>query len=206
MEITVVTLVEEQMSLWKVALEAEYDPNKSAEPNRKLDYEPTLLGNVQSCERGRHGLGEMFSNDNEVYYFKFKNKEGLNFVLENNPWMVSGRPLIVQKRSPKVTLDKHKLEKIPLWVNMFDIPLKAWNNKGISQLASSIGKPLIMDVMTANMCQYGRGRLGYARVWVEVDARKQFKDGIDVQYGDSSGNTLRRKKSRIEYLWKPSVC
>ncbi|GKE41299.1 RNA-directed DNA polymerase, eukaryota, reverse transcriptase zinc-binding domain protein [Tanacetum coccineum] len=67
---------------------------------------------------------------------------------------------------------------------MFDIPLKAWNNKGISQLASSIGKPLIMDVMTANMCQYGRERLGYARVLVEVDARKQFKDGIDVQYGD----------------------
>ncbi|GKD98302.1 hypothetical protein Tco_1382199, partial [Tanacetum coccineum] len=75
--------------------------------------------------------------------------------------------------------------------------------KGISKLASSIGKPLVMDEMTANMCQYGKGRIGYARVLVEVDARKQFKEGIDVQYSDNNGSILRTKKIMIEYSWKP---
>ncbi|GKF23543.1 zinc knuckle CX2CX4HX4C containing protein, partial [Tanacetum coccineum] len=86
---------------------------------------------------------------------------------------------------------------------MFDVPLEAWNKKGISKLASSIRKPLEMDEMTANMCQYGKGRIGYARVLVEMDARKQFKEGIDVQYRDNNGSILRTKKIMIEYSWKP---
>ncbi|GJX99348.1 RNA-directed DNA polymerase, eukaryota, reverse transcriptase zinc-binding domain protein [Tanacetum coccineum] len=73
----------------------------------------------------KFGLTEMFINDSEVYYFKFKNKEGMNSALENSPWMVSGRPLIMQKWSPDVSLDKLEPDKIPLWVKMFDIPLEA---------------------------------------------------------------------------------
>ena len=53
----------------------------------------------------------MFTYNNEVYSFQFKHKQGMNFVLENSPWMVSGRPLIVQKWSPGVCLDKHEPEK-----------------------------------------------------------------------------------------------
>ncbi|GKD68706.1 RNA-directed DNA polymerase, eukaryota, reverse transcriptase zinc-binding domain protein [Tanacetum coccineum] len=138
--------------------------------------------------------------------YKFKHEEGMNYVLENSPWMVDGRPLIVQKWNPEVSLDKHEPDKIPLWVKMFDIPLKAWNHKGISKLASSIGKPLIMDAMTASMCQFGRGRLRYARVLIEVDAKKQFKQGIDVQYRDTKGNVVRTKQIMIEYSWRPPVC
>nr|GEW17516.1 zinc knuckle CX2CX4HX4C [Tanacetum cinerariifolium] len=69
--------------------------------------------------------------------------------------------------------------------------------KGISKLASSVGKPLVMDEMTTNMCQYGRGRVGYARVLVEVDARKKFKEWIEVRYRDNSGSILRTKKIRL---------
>ncbi|GJY63848.1 hypothetical protein Tco_0465308, partial [Tanacetum coccineum] len=49
---------------------------------------------------------------------------------------------------------------------------EAWNNKGISKLACNIGKPFVMDAMTASMCSYGRGRLGYARVLIKVNAKK----------------------------------
>nr|GEX18988.1 hypothetical protein [Tanacetum cinerariifolium] len=150
---------------------------------------------------GKHGLGEMFCNDNDVYCFKFKHEEGMHFVLENSLWMVTGRPLI-----PEVCLDKPEPDKVPLWVKMFDIPLEAWSHKGISKLASSIGKPLIMDEMTTNMCQFGRGRIGFARVLIEVDAKKPFKDRIDVQYRDKSRNIIRTKHIRIEYSWKPTVC
>ncbi|GJR62664.1 probable L-cysteine desulfhydrase, chloroplastic [Tanacetum coccineum] len=60
--------------------------------------------------------------------------------------------------------------------------------------------------MTANMSQYSRGRIRFARLLVKVDARKQFKEGIDVQYRDSKGNVSRTKRIRIEYSWKPPVC
>ncbi|GJV10400.1 hypothetical protein Tco_1351941 [Tanacetum coccineum] len=37
---------------------------------------------------------------------------------------------------------------------MINIPIEAWSVEGISALASSLSKPLVMDAMTANMCQY----------------------------------------------------
>ncbi|GKB02678.1 probable L-cysteine desulfhydrase, chloroplastic [Tanacetum coccineum] len=142
---------------------------------------------------GKHGLGEMFSNDNGVFCFKFKNEEGMNFVLDNSPWMVNNRPFFVQKWSPDVSLDKPERDKIPLWVKMMDIPLEAWNKEGISKLASSVGKPLVMDEMTANMCQYGKGRIGYARVLVEVDAKKTAQGVNRIRKKQNQQNQVPRK-------------
>ncbi|GKE92589.1 RNA-directed DNA polymerase, eukaryota, reverse transcriptase zinc-binding domain protein, partial [Tanacetum coccineum] len=123
----------------------------------------------------KFGLTEMFSNDSEVYCFKFKNEEGMNSVLENSPWM------------------------IPLWVKMFDIPLEAWNKKGISKLASSLGKPLVMDEMTANMSQYGRGRIGFARVLVEE------RDKKDKSGQNQSKPTRNGKVKAISEDLKPKI-
>lgn len=44
--------------------------------------------------------------------------------------------------------------------------------EGISTIVSSVSKPLVMDAMTANMCYHGNGRFAYARVLVEIEAKK----------------------------------
>ncbi|PWA49443.1 hypothetical protein CTI12_AA482340 [Artemisia annua] len=85
--------------------------------------------------------------------------------------MVGGRPLIVHKWNPDVSFEKKEPESVPLWIKMYDIPLEAWTVQGISTLASYLGKPIMMDDMTAQMCQYGKGRIGYGRVLVEVQAK-----------------------------------
>ncbi|GKC34598.1 hypothetical protein Tco_1046982 [Tanacetum coccineum] len=63
-----------------------------------------------------------------------------------------------------------------------------------------------MDEMTAQMCQYGKGRIGYARVLVEVSPGKEFKEYIEVQYKDNKGIIVRTKKIKVEYSWKPAKC
>ncbi|GKC01404.1 RNA-directed DNA polymerase, eukaryota, reverse transcriptase zinc-binding domain protein [Tanacetum coccineum] len=131
--------------------------SSNAKLDRNLDFEPTLT-----------------EDGNEFVIFD----EDLS-KMNVGPWMVNGKPFIVQKWNPDVSLDKPEPDKLPLWVKMFNVPLEAWNKKGISKLASSVGNPLVMDEMPANMCQYGRGRIGYARVLVEVDARKKFKEGFE---------------------------
>ncbi|GKE09151.1 hypothetical protein Tco_1412702 [Tanacetum coccineum] len=61
-------------------------------------------------------------------------------------------------------------------------PWMAWTSKGISALAIRIGKPLIMDAITANMCKFGMGRIGYARVLVEVRVSEYEEgNGMDMQ-------------------------
>nr|GEV08283.1 hypothetical protein [Tanacetum cinerariifolium] len=189
--------------------------SNNAELNRNLDFEPTLteggnefvIFNEDLVNNGTikwkfticgHFVGMRMSYNE----FKYNLVRSMDFV---RCLAMIMRYLIVQKWSSNVSLDKPEPDKIPLWVKMHNVPLEAWNKKGISKLASSIGKPLVMDEMTANMCQYGRGRIGYARDLVEVDARKQFKESIDVQYRDNNGSILRTIKIKIEYSWKPNI-
>ncbi|PWA51557.1 hypothetical protein CTI12_AA463920 [Artemisia annua] len=60
--------------------------------------------------------------------------------------------------------------------------------------------------MTAGMCNNGYGRLGYARVLVEMEACNGLPDKIEVVYKDASNNIKKRKTVKVEYPWKPLVC
>ncbi|GKG03658.1 hypothetical protein Tco_0311294, partial [Tanacetum coccineum] len=60
--------------------------------------------------------------------------------------------------------------------------MEAWSVKGIRALANSLGKPIIMDDMTAKMCAKGEGRLSFARVLIEIDAGRELNKEIEVVY------------------------
>nr|GEU42279.1 ATPase, F1/V1/A1 complex, alpha/beta subunit, zinc knuckle CX2CX4HX4C [Tanacetum cinerariifolium] len=72
--------------------------------------------------------------------------------------------------------------------------------------ASSLGKPMMMDTMTANMCYKGVGNLEYARVLVEMDTEKELKKEIEIQYRDHNNNIKGRKKVKVVYDWKLPAC
>ncbi|GJY21193.1 hypothetical protein Tco_0393759 [Tanacetum coccineum] len=39
-----------------------------------------------------------------------------------------------------------------------------------------------MDAMTADLCKHGRGKVGYARILVEVNAKRGFMEQIELVY------------------------
>ena len=94
-----------------------------------------------------------------MFYFKFRDEEGIKEVINNGPWMVNSKPMVVQKWSIDMCLDKNEPKKIPVWVKMMNVPMEAWSIMGISALASSIEKPVIMDEVTTRMCVAGVGRI-----------------------------------------------
>ncbi|PWA34731.1 ATPase, F1/V1/A1 complex, alpha/beta subunit, Zinc knuckle CX2CX4HX4C [Artemisia annua] len=63
-----------------------------------------------------------------------------------------------------------------------------------------------MDQTTARMCNEGRGRLGYARVLVEISAEKEFKDKIEICYQNDMQGQYGHKFVNVEYAWKPPKC
>ncbi|PWA87258.1 hypothetical protein CTI12_AA133960 [Artemisia annua] len=63
-----------------------------------------------------------------------------------------------------------------------------------------------MDAMTATMCHEGKGRLGYATVLVEVDAKRGLAEEIEIAYRGNLGITGSRKLVRVVYDWKPPCC
>ncbi|GJU59397.1 RNA-directed DNA polymerase, eukaryota, reverse transcriptase zinc-binding domain protein [Tanacetum coccineum] len=115
------------------------------------------------------GLKDIVDNGNGCWLFKFETEEGLHNALEKGPWMVNGKPLIVNKWNSEISID------------------------GLSAIASSVGNPLIMDNMSANVCKYGVGRIEYARILVEMDAKKEFKENVELQYRDKNQNVKGTK-------------
>nr|GEZ13645.1 RNA-directed DNA polymerase, eukaryota, reverse transcriptase zinc-binding domain protein [Tanacetum cinerariifolium] len=80
-----------------------------------------------------------------------------------------------------VCLERVEPTKLPLWVKFKSLPLEAWSAKEISAIASRLGNPLLMDV-TTQMCNLGNGRVGFARVLIEVEACKGLPDQIKIVY------------------------
>nr|GEU37381.1 hypothetical protein [Tanacetum cinerariifolium] len=81
-----------------------------------------------------------------------------------------------------------------LW--LYNVPLEAWSIKGISTISTRLGMPVKIDHMTAEMCK-GSGRLGYARVLVEIDASKQDAVIVGV-FGHSLNNCKSMPKGTVE--------
>ncbi|GJT19199.1 RNA-directed DNA polymerase, eukaryota, reverse transcriptase zinc-binding domain protein [Tanacetum coccineum] len=141
----------------------------------------------------RYGLIDAQMDRHGYCFFKFKNQEGMEEVLSKSPWIVSNKPMYVQKWDPMIGMKEVDVTKIPVWAKLIDLPLEAWTKEGISALASGLGKPIRMDNITAQVCNDGRGRAEYARVLVEFDATKGFKDEICVQYR-SKDNVIKDEK------------
>jgi hypothetical protein len=131
---------------------------------------------------------------------------GMNKVLEAGPWLVNNKPFVISKWDPTMGMEMIEQSTVPLWVNLVNVPLEAWSNEGISALASSLGKPLIMDSMTAKRCQFGEGKIDFARVLVEFTVEKGFRENIVIQYIDKNNVVKGSKSVKVDYAWKPEVC
>ncbi|PWA35571.1 hypothetical protein CTI12_AA608350 [Artemisia annua] len=82
----------------------------------------------------------------------------------------------------------------------------AYISPSMNKDASSIGIPKIMDQVTSSMCQLGVGKTYYARVLVEVDAAKELKSTVKIEYVDKDKNVKGSKEVLVEYEWKPERC
>ncbi|GKA06590.1 RNA-directed DNA polymerase, eukaryota, reverse transcriptase zinc-binding domain protein [Tanacetum coccineum] len=125
----------------------------------------------------RFGLKDIVVDADEMCFFKFKDEE--------------------EKKTPC---------KVPVWIRLYNVPLEAWSIKGISAISSRLGRPIMMDQMTSNMCKEGSERLGYARVLVEVDAGKEYLEKNEINYVDAMKKVKLTKWVKVEYSWKPDRC
>ncbi|GKD90980.1 RNA-directed DNA polymerase, eukaryota, reverse transcriptase zinc-binding domain protein, partial [Tanacetum coccineum] len=155
---------------------------------------------------GKFGYKEIVDNGNGKWLFKFSNEVGMVTVASQSPWMVNNKPLMVQKWDLSIGMTKTEPTKIPVWVKLTDVPMEAWKTKGISSISSSVGRPLIMDSMTAYVCKNEVGRTEYARVLVEIEASKGFKETVELQYRDKNMNVRGSKTVKVNYDWKPPIC
>ncbi|CAH9090426.1 unnamed protein product [Cuscuta europaea] len=99
--------------------------------------------------------------------FKFQNDADRMKVLNEGPYTIFGKLLMLKVLSEDFSFDDEEFLKVPIWVKLPNLPLQLWNEEAMSEVASMIGTPLTTDRITQE-----RANHNFARVLIEVDVSK----------------------------------
>ncbi|GJT69053.1 sugar transport protein 13 [Tanacetum coccineum] len=112
------------------------------------------------------------------------------------------------KQSKKLVLDlkKEEIKLAPLWVKLHHVPIVAYSEVGLSLIATQLGRPIMMDSYTSNMCVSSWGRSTYARILIEISAEKELLESMVIAIPMSNGKGHSLATVEIEYEWKPPRC
>ena len=80
--------------------------------DRKLPYSLMVRATAKFWEYA--GLVDTLASDQGIFYFKFDSCSSLDAVLEGGPWYIAGRPIILRKWEPHLSLEKDRISKIPI--------------------------------------------------------------------------------------------
>ncbi|CAL5358386.1 unnamed protein product [Camellia sinensis] len=138
-------------------------------------------------------LEDVVSIDNGFFIFKVKSEEAMDTILEDGPYYVGARLIVIKKWQPGLKLTKCEFSSVPLWVKLYNVPLELWSEEGLGYIASILGTPLYLDEPT-----FKRSRLTFARICIEVPANKEIPKSfkINLGYGDPY-------EIQVEVPWKP---
>ncbi|GKA22191.1 reverse transcriptase domain, reverse transcriptase zinc-binding domain protein, partial [Tanacetum coccineum] len=133
--------------------------------------------------------------DNDTVLPKAANEgvmsSGMDQVIERGPRLIRNTPLILTNWTPNVSLKPGVVTKVPVWVKLYNVPVVAYSEDGLSLIATQIGKPIMLDAFTSSMCVDSWGRISFARALIEIDVnsdlKKEVKMAIPVDEDDRSG-------------------
>ncbi|GJT31564.1 reverse transcriptase domain-containing protein [Tanacetum coccineum] len=179
--------------------------NKSRVENSDCVLKGWLLNYVNNTY-GKFGLQNLMKTNDGVFLFKFATKEGLERVLQKGPWMIRHSPILLSKWSPTLSLKKDKVNKVPVWVKLFNVPVLAYSGDGFSLIVTQIGKPIMLDAFTSSMCVDSWGRISFARALIKVCADSVLKKEVIMAIENEEDDGYTREVIQVEYEWKPPHC
>ncbi|XP_039044398.1 uncharacterized protein LOC120183865 [Hibiscus syriacus] len=133
---------------------------------------------------------------NNLFVFSFSSVKARDWILENGPWHVLNKHLILRKWEPNLEKLSFDLSSLPIWVHLYNIPLELYSRLGLSYVASAIGTPLSMDFVTA-----GKSHLEYAKLCVEIGANDVIPNFVEVELKDGNKASIV-----VEVPWMPVRC
>ncbi|GKD44945.1 zinc knuckle CX2CX4HX4C containing protein, partial [Tanacetum coccineum] len=123
----------------------------------------------------------------EFFLFQFDTKEGMESVMENGPWLIRRMPLMLNVWTPNTDLKKEEIKLAPLWVKLHYVPIVAYSEVGLSLISTQLGRTIMMDSYTSNMCVCSWGRSTYARILIEISAEKELLESMVIAIPLSNG-------------------
>ncbi|XP_074299117.1 uncharacterized protein LOC141630147 [Silene latifolia] len=134
-------------------------------------------------------------HSNGIFVVRFKTEEMKLRVLQAGPIIFDNKPVVVKEWTPTTKLVKEAVNKVPIRIRIYGLPLKFWGNS-LKKIAGLVGVPVRCDSNTQL-----KTFLGYARVMVEVKVGDvlpdvvEFDDEMDIHH-----------RQIVHYEWKPVIC
>ena len=145
---------------------------------------------------GKREMPEISTTENGLFFFRFRDPEARDWVMDAGPWHLAGRPFILRAWKPGMDMLNIQLSSIPIWVRFYNIPLEYWTSTCLGHIASTVGIPLHLDPLTENQT-----KLSFARICIEVGVDCVFPKSVLLDRGNGNYSTIR-----IEYPWAPKCC
>ncbi|GJV52167.1 reverse transcriptase domain-containing protein [Tanacetum coccineum] len=168
----------------------------------------TIVQNYVNNVWAKFGLSKLMKTDNGVFLFKFDTKSGMDQVIERGPWLIRNTPLILNKWAPNISLKPDEVTTVPVWVKLYNVPVVAYSEDGLSLIATQVGKPIMLDAFTSSMCVDSWGRISFARALIEIHANSELKKEVKmaIPIDDVDGSGYISEVIRVEYEWTPPHC
>ncbi|GKE19065.1 zinc knuckle CX2CX4HX4C containing protein, partial [Tanacetum coccineum] len=164
-----------------------------------------LVENYVKNTWAKYGLKRIQLHE-EFFMFQFNTKEGMESVMEAGPWLIRRVPLILNVWTPNTDLKKDVIKVAPLWVKLHHVPIVAYSEIGLSLITTQLGRPIMLDSYTSNMCLSSWGRNTYARTLIEFSAKVELKESIVIAIPLSEGKGHTLAQIDVEYEWTPPKC
>ncbi|GJY69652.1 reverse transcriptase domain-containing protein [Tanacetum coccineum] len=191
-------------SFWKFQRQMRIGKIRGGVSDMKLAF--TIVQNYVNNTWAKFGLQKLMKNDDGVFLFKFASKDGLERVLERGLWIIRNTPLTQNRWTPNVSLKRGEVNKVPVWIKLYNVLVVAYSPDGLSLIATQVGKPFMLDAFTSSMCENAWGLISFARALVEISSDFSLKHEFSmvIPLEDGSGHT--RDVIKVEYQWKPPHC
>nr|GEY68224.1 hypothetical protein [Tanacetum cinerariifolium] len=126
----------------------------------------------------------MLNLSNELFFFQFSFKDGMDAILNNDNWFFRNNPLIIKKWNLDVNLLKEDVDNVSVWVKFHGVPMTAFREDGMSVIATKLN---VMQNLK-NPRQAARG--------VQVGPKVDFKPIKQVYRHFSNKNSFNTSSNK----------
>lgn len=118
------------------------------------------------------GLGCKEMGDN-IFLFTFHQQSGKRKALDDGPWMFGKSLLVVENFDPSKSVKEYEFRKIPIWVQVFDLPLGMMCRDAGLAIGDIIGEALEVDAGPD-----GKAVGKFLRIKIRMDIFTAYHEGV----------------------------
>ncbi|GJT41068.1 zinc knuckle CX2CX4HX4C containing protein [Tanacetum coccineum] len=89
---------------------------------------------------------------NGFFLFKFSSHDGMVRTYEGGPWFICSVPIFLNIWQVNTKMKREIMSKVPVWVRIHNVPIVAFLKAGLSLITTQLGRPIMLDAYTSDMC------------------------------------------------------